>query len=291
MIAYVALNKNESNKLIFNNIKIIKPSDKEIIANISINSNYNNKKREKISKKFVKILKRKDIDTIIFEQEIIKDFKTLYDYSIHEDFKIINGNYLYENMINEILQYILNNTNNINIQQINMGIVINLLSYNRLQFIKNISTKVKGLTILTDTVSKFSNLSNEIMEDTGLCLKVTNNIKSGIKNCDIIFNFDFDLNKLIDCNYNNCILINFNNKIEKTKKSFKGIIINDLNVKIGDNEIFKYINKDKYRNIALAQSISENKDFKINCLVGTKGKIELKELENFKIIRNTKKKK
>lgn len=292
MIAYVTLNKNETSKIILNNVKVIKPTDRELIANVNINANYNEKKKNKISKKFIKILKRNDVKNIIFEQEIVNDFKTLYEYSLQDDFKIINGNYLYESMINEILDYVLENSKNIGLEQVNLGLLINLLSYNRMQFVKNISSKVKGLTILTDTVAKFSNLSNEILEDTGLCLKVTNNVKSGIKNCDIIINFDFDLNKITDCNYNNCIMINFNNKIEKSKKNYKGIIINDINVDIQENEIFKYINPEKYRNIALAQSLTENKnDLKIKYLIGIKGKIEPKEFENFKIVKNTKKKK
>ncbi len=292
MIAYVSLNKNEVNKLIFNNIKTLKPTDKELITNININSNYSDKKKQKISKKFVKILKKNDVDTVIFEQEIKDSFKLLYENALQYDFKIINGNYLYESMIYEILEYIFKNSKNLKIEEVNLGLALNLLSYNRLEFIKDISSKVKGLTILTNDISKFSNISNEIMENTGLSLKVSNNPKSGIKNCDIVINFDYDLNKNIDLNYNNCIVINFNNKIEKIKKTYKGIIVNDINVNIEDNEIFKYINLNKYRNIALAQSINENKyNLKINYLIGTKEKINIKEFENFKITKNTKKKK
>lgn len=292
MIAYVSLKKNQVNKIMFNNFKIVKPTDNELIANVNINSNYSEKKKQKISKKFIKILKRNDVDAVIFEHEIIDEFSLLYEYALQYDFKIINGNYLYESMLYEILEYILNNSKNLNIEQVNLGLALNLLSYNRLEFIKDISTKVKGISILTNDVSKFSNIANQIMEDTGLCVKVSNNPKSGIKNCDIVINFDYDLNKNIDLNYNNCIVLNFNNKIDKIKKTYKGIIINDVNVNIEDNYILKYINPNKYRNIALAQSINESKDnLRINYLIGTKEKINTKEFENFRIIKNVKKKK
>ena len=62
MIAYVTLNKNETSKIILNNVKVVKPTDRELIANVNINANYNEKKKNKISKKFIQDMFRSDND-------------------------------------------------------------------------------------------------------------------------------------------------------------------------------------------------------------------------------------
>ncbi len=305
MVGYVCLSNDTSSyikkKLKLNSIKLT-DFNNNMKIDILINKHFNDKfsdietnekllkKQVKFAKKVIKKLEKNDITSVVIENEIYKKCKVIVNEIYSSDIEVITGDELYENMVTNIIEYILDNNNKIKLSDINLGIAISLITYNRLTFIRNISNTIKGLTILTDDVEKFDNLYKETLSENGLSIKVTNNFKTGLKNCDFIINFDIDNEKLVSTNYNNCIFFNFSNKISKVKKNFKGIIINDIIIKIDDQNIIKnHIDIKRFRNIALMQSLNlDLKRTEILNLVGIKEKIDLSDIERFETYRRKK---
>ena len=204
------------------------------------------------------------------------------------DINIITGNMLYINMVSNIIEYIFDLCKNVKLEEIHLGIAMDLLSYNKLEFIRQIANKVRGLTILTTATSKFDNLSKEILNEYGLVIKCTDNFKSGLKDCNICVNFDLDNSRVVNCISNKCILINCNKRINKMRKAFKGIVVNDINIDIFDIDI-DGIEVDDYRSLAIAQAVDfYNLNRKILFCIGLNGKIDNEEFVKFKIYKGKK---
>ena len=234
-------------------------------------------------KKVIKIFKKEKIDNVLFEKNVYSEYMNIVDSVYVNDINIITGNTLYINMASDIIEYIFDLCENVNLEEIHLGIAIDLLSYNKLEFIKYIADKVRSLTILTTATSKFENLRKEILSEYGLAIKCSDNFKSGLKECDVCLNFDFDNSKILGSVQNRCIYINFNKSIDKIRKSFKGIVINDINVDISNFDI-EDVELNNYRSLAIAQAIDENNiNRKIVSLIGINEEISSDEFVKFKI--------
>ena len=231
------------------------------LVNVYLNKKFNMSNSNDV-KKIVKILKKEKIDTAIFHKDVYKEYN--------------------------IIEYIFDLCKNVKLEEIHLGIAMDLLSYNKLEFIRQIANKVRGLTILTTATSKFDNLSKEILNEYGLVIKCTDNFKSGLKDCNICVNFDLDNSRVVNCISNKCILINCNKRINKMRKAFKGIVVNDINIDIFDIDI-DGIEVDDYRSLAIAQAVDfYNLNRKILFCIGLNGKIDNEEFVKFKIYKGKK---
>lgn len=255
-------------------------------------NNIEKKEQEKkFTKKIIDKLKKNNITEVIIQNDIYSISSVLIDKLKENDIYIFTGSNIYEKNLDSIINYILDNNEKIQIEQINLGILINKITYKRLEYIKQMSSKVKCMTIITEDKLKLENTCKNIFENEGLSVKLSDNLKNGLKGCTIIVNFDIDNKEVIDYIPNNCIYINFSDCIEKIKKSFKGIIINDIKVKINneDNSLIKYLEDNKFRNLAIAQVImGEKNENSISHLIGIKGNIPLSDIKKFDFIKRNK---
>ena len=239
-------------------------------------------------KKFLKILRKVNIDTVIFHKNVYKEYKDIIDCVYVNDINIVTGNALYINMVPNVIKYIFELSENIKLEQVHMGMAIDLLSYSKLEFIRNIADKVRGITILTTATSKFDNLCSEILSKYGLVIKCTDNFKSGLKECDVCINFDLDNSRFVNCISNKCIVVNCSKNINKMRKAFKGIIINEINIDLSDIDIGS-INVKDYSSLAIAQAHNnDNMNSKISNCVGLNGEIDDKEFIDFKLYKGKK---
>lgn len=239
-------------------------------------------------KKIQKIFKKEKVDSIIFQKDVIKKYKPIIDSTYTNDVNIVTGNILYTNMVGNIIKYIFELAKNVKIEEIHLGIAMDLLSYNKLQFIKQMANSVRGITILTTLPAKFENLCQEMLSEYGIVIKCSDNFKSGLKECDVCVNFDLDNSSIIGSVKNKCIYINCNAEITKIKKSFKGIVINDILLDINDLNV-QNVELSRFRTVAIAQVYDiDNVNRKILSCIGINGNIANEEFENFRIFKNKK---
>lgn len=287
--------KNENsylNKMFkLNSINIMNIDNKTKGVFLCFNNIEKREQEKKFANKIVNKLKKNNITEVLIQNEVYTISNELIKHLKENDIYIITGNNIYEKNLNNIIKFILDNNENIQIEQISLGILINKITYKRLEYIKQMATKVKCMTIITEDKLKFENTCKNIFENEGLSVKLSDNFKNGLRGCTIIINFDIPNKEFIENIPNNSIYINFSDCIDKIKKSFKGIIINDIKVKIENenNNLIKYLDVNKFRNLATAQAIlGEEKENLITHLIGIKGNIPLSDIKKIDFIKRNK---
>ena len=212
---------------IFKYIKIIE-DECEILKIISKTTP---KKLEKIVEK----IKKKDINPIVLSKEVKQNQKfleMLNNYAI----TIFDGKWLMQYILQDIIEY-LKEKQKIAIDD-EITILSNDLNNEVKQNIKTFANKYKKIRIVTNHIDKFKKLEQELYEENGTSIIITNNKRKALAKSELIVNFDFVQETINQYNINeNAIIINLSEKIKINKKRFNGIIITDYEVKIEkDNE-------------------------------------------------------
>ena len=284
---------NAINKLLkLNSVHKRKINEKFMGIYICFNNINSEKDEKKFINKIITKIKKSNIDSIIIQKDIYSKSELLIKKLIENGINIVTGNKLYEDNFDNIINYIFENNKNIILAETNIGILINKITYKRLEYIKRLSENIKSMTIITEDKLKFENTCKNIFETQGLSIKLSDNIKNGLRGCNLIVNFDIDTRKICENIPNNCIFINFSNSIEKLKKSFIGIMINDIKLvlnKENAGDLYECFDISKFRNLAVAEAIIDKNDKGIiDCLVGQKGDIPIDDIKKFNIIRKNK---
>ena len=96
---------------------------------------------------------------------------------------------------------------------------------------------------------KFKRIEDQILEEDGLIITITNNKKKSLAKSEIILNIDFPKELLNKYNiYENAIIVNICGSIKIDKKRFNGLIINDYEISVNDEIINNAVgtNSQKY---------------------------------------------
>lgn len=230
-----------------------------------------------------KIINKKSEETIILSKSLKK-----YEKEINLNKKDTTMRFL----VCDILEYITNKLN-IRIELQNIYILANEYNKNNIEIIKYLCNKVKTINIVTSNISKYSKLEDELYNEEGLLITVTNNKNKGLKRANFIINLDFSNEDIASYNINmNSIIINCtNNKIDALRY-FQGIIINDICIDLEEAEENKFLyeefdkreiyNSFQNENRKYIETISKIKQDKVQILslIGISGNIETKELLN-----------
>lgn len=230
-----------------------------------------------------KIINKKSEETIILSKSLKK-----YEKEINLNKKDTTMRFL----VCDILEYITNKLN-IRIELQNIYILANEYNKNNIEIIKYLCNKVKTINIVTSNINKYSKLEDELYNEEGLLITVTNNKNKGLKRANFIINLDFSNEDIASYNINmNSIIINCtNNKIDALRY-FQGIIINDVCIDLEEAEENKFLyeefdkreiyNSFQNENRKYIETISKIKQDKVQILslIGISGNIETKELLN-----------
>ena len=202
-----------------------------------LNEESKEKKSIKLSKKVDKILKRTKSNKLVLSKEIQKNdaFQNmLYTYG----YDIAKGDWLFEGLSANILDYIVNNKKIIK-EECQTSVLVNELKDYTLHNIKILASNFKNLNIVTSHIEKFKNIEQNIMDENGLIITVTNNKKKSLLKSRIILNIDFPSELLNKYNiFDEAIIVNIHNKVKINKKRFNGLIINDYDISVC-NEIIE----------------------------------------------------
>ena len=211
------------------------------------NPDLKEKKSIAYAKKTDKILKKTNSNKLVLSKEIQKNevYKNLlYTYG----YKIVDGKWLFEGLEAKILDYIITKKE-FKKEECQLSILVNDLKEYTFQNIKNFAKEYKSLNIVTNHLEKFKRIEDQILEEDGLIITVTNNKKKSLAKSEIILNIDFSKELLNKYNiYENAIIVNICGSIKIDKKRFNGLSINDYEISVNDEIINNAVgtNSQKY---------------------------------------------
>ena len=186
-------------------------------------SNLNRRCVEKLRK----LIKKDNIKQVACEEEIQQyvDKKILID---EKD--------IIKYLILEILEYIFEIQGK-KMEQEDIYFLINKDEDIYLENIKTLSEKFKTTNIITEELSKFQKIVENIFEEE-TTIYLYNNKRKSLRRAKYIVNFDYVIGEIEKYNINRtAILINIEQKVKIESMAFEGISINNVNIQIPDELI------------------------------------------------------
>ncbi len=186
-------------------------------------SNLNRRCAEKLRK----LIKKDNIKQVACEEEIQQyvDKKILID---EKD--------IIKYLILEILEYIFEIQGK-KMEQEDIYFLINKDEDIYLENIKTLSEKFKTTNIITEELSKFQKIVENIFEEE-TTIYLSNNKRKSLRRAKYIVNFDYGIGEIEKYNINRtAILINIEQKVKIESMVFEGISINNVNIQIPDELI------------------------------------------------------
>ena len=182
---------------------------------------------------------------------------------------------------------------NLNIEEQQVYILANGYTQTNVNFIKDMSLKVKNVNVITNQIQKYSMLEEMMMKNKGIAITCANNKKKSLKKAKIIINLNFIIDNIKKYNiFRNACIINVLNEITlKGLSGFEGIIVQNIEPELKEDELYFFENNNlinNFKKIELYESINKNNDnINILSLYGNNGEIDKKELLNLqKILTN-----
>ena len=243
-----------------------------------------NIEKESVYKKLHKKSEKEKMKTQKIQIILSKKLKQYKEYL--KQYKIVDGKQSFIKLVEEILLKVLEENP---LQMQDIYILTNKYCEQSVFIIKKLSQKVKTMNIITKEIEKYKTLE-EMLEEKGIAICIANNKKKSLKRAKIIINIDFSKEELSKyAIFRNALIINIAQDKLTNLKGFEGIIVQDIEVYLKENEV---LNKNKlfenFRQLEIYESISNpNEKIKISKLYGNNGQINEKELRNWqKILTN-----
>lgn len=186
-------------------------------------SNLNRRCVEKLRK----LIKKDNIKQVACEEEIQQyvDKKILID---EKD--------IIKYLILEILEYIFEIQGK-KMEQEDIYFLINKDEDIYLENIKTLLEKFKTTNIITEELSKFQKIVENIFEEE-TTIYLSNNKRKSLRRAKYIVNFDYGIGEIEKYNINRtAILINIEQNVKIESMAFEGISINNVNIQIPDELI------------------------------------------------------
>ena len=269
------LNKIKVEK-IGKNYKIILPIKNEKISE---------KKIKEINNKLGIVLSEFHINGIVLQNNLKQIIKLKND-----KINVLNGKFVLKNMINDIILFVIGKKNK-KLELLKIYILVNSYTDENIEMIKQLSNKVKCLNIVTENIKLYKKLEEQLYNEKGISITVTNNKKKSLRKAELIVNLDFKNEKIQKYNIERtAIFINCYDEKLELKSSFNGIMINYIDIVL-DEDVFEYFKiyniYNNFNKLEIYESLVYNyscqkvkKHFiqskiRINNLIGNRGIINL----------------
>lgn len=257
-------------------LKIVKIKDNKIVLPIKeevVTSKY----QQRLASKTNEILKKTNSNKIVVSNAI-KKYEKYINFLNSYNIEIVNGRWLYKIIILDILDYIIDNKD-IKKQDVEIAVTTNYISDIEIENIKKLAIEYKRVNIVTNHIEKLKKIEENLYEQYGIMITVSNNKKRSLRKSQIIVNFDFPKELLNQYNiYDEAIIINIEGNMKINKKRFNGLVINDFEIDKINNP--KYSSKEIYeakffkkQSVQYVREKFKKDNIKINALIGNNGKI------------------
>lgn len=237
------------------------------------------KKAERLAKRTIAILEKANNQKIVLSKKTSKQ-EDYVNFLNSYGAKIIEGRWLFKALTLKALDYVVEKKR-LKKEEIQLSILINEIEPNMLENIKQIVKQYKRVNIVTNHFEKFKNIEQQIFEEDGIMITVTNNKKKSLAKSQIILNVDFPkelINKYKI--FEEAIVINLNGNVAITSKRFNGINIVDYEIDFEYIDDFDYDKENLYekKKIYEAQSY-QNRTFDYLQNKFLKDKVRIKYLQ------------
>lgn len=224
----------ENNKInLFNKMFIkIDREDNELKLPISINQLCTKNKKihefyiTKLISNLVKIIKN---NQIVLSKNL-KENKDFLENLNKNHIIFYDGKWLYRYILNELLEYILKKKNEAK-ENTEISFLVNYVDDIIVQNIKKFAKEYKRINIITNHIERFKKIEEDLYDEDGIMITVTNNKRKSLIKSKYIINFDFPeelINKYRI--YEKALIISIENEIKINKKRFCGTIVSDYNI-------------------------------------------------------------
>lgn len=254
------IEKNDKPNLLEKKLNLVKVNNNTII--IPITEKTTEKQIEKIATKTNKlILKNSNSKKIVLSKQLQEQEKYI-NYLNTYGLEIQDGRWLFEILLPEITEYIINKK--IQTNKFLISILVNDVTDITFENIKILSKKYKNINIVTNHIEKFKNLEQQLNEE-GIIITISNNTKRSLAKSQIILNIDFPKELINKYNINeNAIIVNIKGNVKIKNKRFNGLNINDYEIDYREDkkeekeQICEYFLKDIYESkLYQKQNINE----------------------------------
>lgn len=223
-----------------NFFNIIKLEKNKIILPIT-GDEISMEKADKLAKKTVKILSKANSRRLVISKKIKEQTKYL-NYLNTYGFDIIDGKWLFEVLSCEILDYVLDKKK-LKKEEVQISILVNSISEITLFNIKKIVKEYKSVNIVTNHMEKFKKIEEQILDEYGIMITITNNKKKSLLKSKVILNVDFPEELINRYNiFDEAIIVNVYHDVKIKKKRFNGVNVNNYEIGLKEEE---YIEEDR----------------------------------------------
>lgn len=235
IVGYIKIDNRESGilkKII--GIEIRKFDNNYVIA-------VTNENKISVKKRLIKYIEKLGIDTLVFSNELDGEFKKeICSMLGKKRVEILNGKKLMEYMEFEIVKYILNKQQT-NMKEEDIYIIFKKDESIDLNFLKIFIENFKTTNIVTNDIERLKNVQDNLLENDGILIAVSNNKKKALKRAKYIININLNKEELDKYTINrNSIIINIRENVKYDNPNFDGININYFNISCPDEYIEKF---------------------------------------------------
>lgn len=158
-----------------------------------------------------------------------------------------------------------------------------------ISLIKKLTPNVKSMNIITKEIERYR-IVEELMQEQGMAISVSNNKRKSLKKAKLIINLDFSKEELKEYTiYRNALLITIPQEKITNLKGFEGIIIQDVAIEWKEQQI-EWIRQNQlehsFRQLEMWESLKEGnlqkETIQVTKLYGNNGQINEKELQNWR---------
>lgn len=252
----------------------LKISNKNLIILPKIN--------KRVLKRIDKIL-RVDVTKNVCISEELKLKENFVNFLNERNINILDGRWLFKYLVENVLEFLCVKTDLIpEIQEI--SILTNELNNLIYETIIKLSKRVKNINIITKNINLFKKLEEDVYEESGMILRITNDFKKATLKSNIILNFNFVQELLDKINFGkNSNLVNFERSLRINQKSFNGKVINFYHINLPEKYLYNQERFTRFDTSILYESYIYKKTSPINIWNEiNKDKIKIDALEGFK---------
>lgn len=227
---------------------------------VNIKDDFTQRKAKKIAKRLYKINKKEDI--VIALSKNLMENEILKSYIEEFNLKTLSGKWLFKFLLYDIIEYICK-IKGVLKQTQNVAILINSKDDIILGQIPKVAESVKTLKIISNLISSFDYLEEELYSEYGIAMQITNNKRKSLLNTDIIINFDYDeeeLNKYYV--KTEAILVNLQGNIKLS--NFVGININNYQIEYEKDNFEEFTEENDFENNIIYESYIYRRDTLLN---------------------------
>ena len=195
---------------------------------------------DKMINKVSKIIKKLEIDNIVFSNELIYTEFSFRVINNLDKGTVCDGRKLMIYMQYDILIYILN-TQNIDVNNADVFFLIKKDNDLNLQFLSKFIENCKTVNIVTNHIARFKEVQERIYENENILIGISNNKSKALKRARYILNVNMDENDIKKYKINrDAIIINLKNMVYYNNPGFNGININYMQISLPDEYIEQF---------------------------------------------------